>query len=79
MTEQPSAVMSGTVERVIISPLPSAPEKAQITVEGADRRYEHIRFENTLTDENGQEVGLKQGAKVRVTVRSRAAGTRCRK
>ena len=53
--------------------------QAEITVEGADHPHKHIRIENTLTDENGEEVGLKQGAKVQVTVRSGAVGTRCRK
>jgi hypothetical protein len=32
-----------------------------------------MRIENTLTDENGEEVRLKPGAKVKVTVRSTAA------
>jgi hypothetical protein len=76
MTEKSSAAMSGTVEMIIKSPLPSEPEKAQITVEGADYPYEHIRIENTLTDKNGEEVQLKPGTKVQVTVRSRTDSTR---
>jgi len=44
------------------------PEKAQIAVEGADELYKEIRIANNLTDENGDEVRLKQGAKVEVTV-----------
>jgi hypothetical protein len=76
MTDQSSAAMSGTVEMIIKSPLPDESEKAQITVEGADHPYEKIRIENTLTDKNGDEVQLKTGAKVQVTVRTRTADTR---
>jgi hypothetical protein len=47
--EQPSATMPGTVDKIIPSPRPSQPEKAQITVEGADPRYRDFRIENTLT------------------------------
>jgi|HubBroStandDraft_4_1064222.scaffolds.fasta_scaffold00495_11 hypothetical protein len=79
MTNQASAVMPGTVEMIIKSPLPNESETAQITVEGADHPYEQIRSENTLTDKNGDEVQLKAGAKVQVTVRSRAADDRCAK
>jgi len=68
MTEKPSATLPGTVEKIIKSPHPSEPEKAQITVEGADELYKEIRIVNNLTDENGDEVRLKQGAKVEVTV-----------
>jgi hypothetical protein len=68
MTEKPSATLPGTVEKIIKSPHPSEPEKAQIAVEGADELYKEIRIANNLTDENGDEVRLKQGAKVEVTV-----------
>ena len=68
MTEKPSATLLGTVEKIIKSPHPSEPEKAQIAVEGADELYKEIRIVNNLTDENGDEVSLKQGAKVEVTV-----------
>jgi hypothetical protein len=68
MSEKPSAKLPGTVERIIPSPFPSQPEKAQIAVEGADHLYREIRIENTLVDENGEEVRLKAGAHVEVTV-----------
>ncbi|HSZ01916.1 MAG TPA: hypothetical protein VK788_20640 [Terriglobales bacterium] len=68
MTEKPSATLPGTVEKIIKSPHPSDPEKAQIAVEGADELYKEIRIVNNLTDEKGDEVRLKQGAKVEVTV-----------
>jgi hypothetical protein len=66
--EQPSTTMPGTVGKIISSPRPSQPEKAQITVEGADPRHRDLRIENALTDENGDDVRLKKGAHVEVTV-----------
>ena len=68
MNPKPSSTLPGTVEKIIRSPFPSEPEKAQIAVEGADDLYREIRIENSLTDENGDEVALKPGAKVEVTV-----------
>ena len=73
MNEKANATLSGTVEMIMKSFVPSKPEKAQIAVEGADHLYNKMRIENTLTDENGEEVRLKPGAKVKVTVRSTAA------
>jgi hypothetical protein len=66
--EQPSATMPGTVDKIIPSPGPSQPEKAQIAVDGADHRYRDLRIENTLTDENGDDVKLKKRAHVEVTI-----------
>ena len=66
--EQPSATMPGTVDKIIPSPRPSQPEKAQIAVDGADHRHRDLRIENTLTDEHGDDVRLKKGAHVEVTV-----------
>jgi hypothetical protein len=66
--EQPSTTMPGTVNKIIPSPRPSQPEKAQIAVDGTDQRHRHLRIENTLTDENGDDVRLKKGARVEVTV-----------
>jgi hypothetical protein len=66
--EQPSTSMPGIVDKIIPSPRPSQPEKAQIAVEGADHRYRDLRIENTLTDEHGDDVRLKKGAHVAVTV-----------
>ena len=66
--EKASTTLPGTVEKIIKSPHPSVPEKAQIAVEGADDLYREIRIENVLKDENGQEVALKEGAPVDVTI-----------
>ena len=68
MSENPSTTLPGTVERIIKPLSADEPEKAQIAIEGADHLYRDIRIENTLTDENGDQVRLKQGAEVEVTV-----------
>lgn len=75
MTEKPSVTLPGTVEHIINPSHPSEPEKAQITVEGADDLYRELRIENSLTDENGHEVRLKKGAEVEVTVEAHQAAT----
>jgi hypothetical protein len=67
--EPASTIMPGTVEKLIPSVGPrSRPEKAQISVDGADLGYRNLRIENSLTDEHGDEVKLKQGAHVEITV-----------
>jgi hypothetical protein len=43
--EQPSTTMPGTVEKIIPSPRPSQPEKAQITVDAADHARGDLRIE----------------------------------
>lgn len=68
MSEKSTAILPGTVEKIIKSPFPNEPEKAQIAVEQADDLYREIRIDNTLTNENGDEVSLKPGAHVEVTV-----------
>jgi hypothetical protein len=66
--EQPSTTMPGTVDRIIPARPPSQQEKAQIAVDGADHRHRDLRIENTLTDEHGDDVKMKKGAHVEVTV-----------
>ncbi len=68
MSENSSTTLPGTVERIIKPLSGDEPEKAQIAINGADHLYREIRIENTLTDENGDPVRLKQGAEVEVTV-----------
>ncbi len=75
MSDKPSTTLPATVEKIIRSPSPSVPEKAQIAVEGADHLYRELRIENTLTDENGDKVRLKQGAEVEVTIEAEAEAT----
>jgi hypothetical protein len=64
----------GKVEKVI-NPHPRSgePEKAQISVEGADHLYREIRVPNRLVNENGERVKLKPGAEVDVTIEAEPA------
>ncbi|HEX3355272.1 MAG: hypothetical protein ACRD3H_00395 [Terriglobales bacterium] len=73
--EKPSTTLPGTVEKIIESPHPSVPEKAQIGLEGADHLYREIRIDNVLRDEDGQKVALKPGAQVEVTIEADAEHT----
>jgi hypothetical protein len=66
--QQPSTTMPGNVDKIIPSPCPSQAEEAPITVEGSDRQKQDPRIENTLTDEQGDDVKLKKGAYLEVTV-----------
>src|SRR5712664_2184078 len=74
-TEKPSVTLPGIVEEIIESPHPGIPEKAEISIQGADELYQEIRIENTLMDEHGDEVRLKKGAHVEVTVEAELAAT----
>lgn len=64
----------GKVDKVIHpQPHSGEPEKAQISVEGADHLYKEIRVPNLLVDEKGQKVKLKPGAEVDVTIEAEPA------
>jgi hypothetical protein len=67
-TEKVTITLPGTVEKIIPPIVPSEPEKAQITVHGAEELYREIRVDNTLQDDNGNPVSLKKGAEVEVTI-----------
>ena len=69
-TSQARTTVPGTVDKIIPILDPNQPEKAQIVVKGAGDR--DLRIENTLIDENGDEVRLKKGAHVEITVTARA-------
>jgi hypothetical protein len=66
--------LPGIVQRVI-KPHPDSgePEKAQISVEGADHLYRELRVPNKLTDEDGHQVKLKPGAEVEVKIEAEEA------
>jgi hypothetical protein len=66
--EQPSTTMPGTVDKIISSPRSGQSEKAQIALDETNPRYRDFRIENTLTDEHGDDVKLKKGGHVEVTV-----------
>lgn len=52
-TENPSTTLPGVVQKIIPSPDPKAPEKAEIGAEGG------ARFDMDLLRENGQRERLK--------------------
>ena len=74
--DKAAVTLPGTVNKVIPPFHPSLPEKAEISVEGADDLYREIRVENTLSDDSGNEVSLKQGAEVDVTIEADADATK---
>jgi hypothetical protein len=75
MKEKTNVTLPGKVEKIIKSPDPREPEKAEISVKGGDPLYQELRIENSLTDENGDEVRLKKGAEVDVTVEAEKTAT----
>ncbi len=77
--EKPSITLPGKVEKIIPGVVSTMPDKAQITVEGADHLYKEIRVENTLQDENGKPVSLKPGAEVEVTIEAEKQATEPKK
>jgi len=66
--DKPSTTLPGTVEKIIKPIVPGKPDKAQIEVEKGEHLYREIRIDNVLKDEKGEEVALKEGAPVDVTI-----------
>jgi hypothetical protein len=66
--EKATVTLPGTVEKIIPPITPALPEKAQIAIKGAEHLYREIRVENTFQDADGNEVSLKKGATVEVTI-----------
>jgi len=75
MNDKSTATMSGTVDKIIESAIPNEPDKAQVTVAGGDPLYRELRIVNALTKENGEEVSLKTGQNVLVTVEANSKDT----
>ena len=73
--EKATITLTATVEKIIHSIDPDEPDKAQIAVEGAEELYREIRIENTLQDEAGNEVCLKKGAEIEVTIAADSEAT----
>ena len=71
--KKPAVTLPAKVEKII--PANYEPEKAQIAIEGADPLYREIRIENTLQNGDGEEVGLKPGVPVDVTVEADSEDT----
>ncbi len=74
--EKATKKLSGTVEKIIPSILPGEPEKAQISVDGAEDLYRELRVDNTLEDAEGNKVKLKKGAEVEVKIEADAEATK---
>ena len=68
MKKKPRTTKHGTVKKIIKSPDPSVPEKAEVEIHEADELYKEIRIDNVLEDEQGKKVKLKQDAPVDITV-----------
>jgi hypothetical protein len=66
--DEPSTTVPGTVRKIIPPTRSDQSGKAQIKVDVTDRGYRNLRIENSLTDEHGDDVKLKKGAHVEVTV-----------
>lgn len=56
------------VEKIIKSPDPKEPDEEQIGVEGGEDLYREVRIDNVLKGQNGEDVSLKESAKVDVTI-----------
>lgn len=70
MAKPPQITLPGIVEEIITSSDPSEPEKAQIAIQGDGDPIGEIGIINTLTQKNGDEVSLKKGETVKVTIRA---------
>ena len=66
--DKPGTTLPGTVEKIIKPVVPSEPEKAEIHIEGGEAFYREIRVKNVLKDEKGEEVAIKEGARVNVSI-----------
>jgi hypothetical protein len=75
MSDKPSVTLLGMVEAIIKSRIPNEPDRAQIAVEAADHLYGEMRIDSKLKNENGDDVNLKVGAQVEVTIEAEASAT----
>jgi hypothetical protein len=63
-----SPTMAGKVDKIIPAINPDENDKAQISIENADHLYKEIRIDNLFTNKDGEEVALKLGAEVDLTI-----------
>ncbi len=75
MSENASVTLPGRVQKIIPSPILGEPAKAEIRVESAEHLYREVRIENRLTTESGDEISLKVGSPVEVTITAEAEST----
>lgn len=66
--EPASTTVPGTVVEIIASRRVDKPDSAQIALNVTDKQYRDLRIDNSLTNEHGDDVKLKKGAPVEVTV-----------
>jgi hypothetical protein len=69
--EPATLIMDGTVLKIIRSHRVGKPGSAQIALNVINKQHRDLRIENSLTDEHGDDVKLKKGAPVEVTVTAR--------
>jgi hypothetical protein len=75
-SEKAAVTLPGTVQKIIPPSVADNKEKAEIVIEGADPLYQEIRVDNALQDKNtGEEVALKPGAEVDVTIEAEPNAT----
>jgi len=67
--------LRGKVQKIIKPMHDAQPEKAEISINEADDLYREIRVENKLTDEQGREARLKEGAEVEVCIEANKKAT----
>ena len=63
----PHVTVAAIVDQIIPS-RPNQAERAQIKVNVRDNQYGKLRIENTLTNSQGEDLSLKKGARVDITV-----------
>jgi hypothetical protein len=68
MMRKAKTVKPGRVRKIIKPIHPSLPENAEIEVHDAEHLYREIRIDNTLEDEQGDKVKLKEHADVDVVI-----------
>ena len=68
MPDKTKTSKAGTVKNILPSLDPREPDKAEIHIRDAEPLYQELRVPNSFRDEKGQEVQLKQGAKVEVHI-----------
>ena len=73
--EVSTVTFPATVEKVIPSRHAGEPDKAQIALDNGEDLYREIRIENTLKDDRGKPVELKEGAEVKVTIAAEPEAT----
>ena len=66
--EQPSTTVRGRVDKIIPSRNQKKSGRAQVAIDEASHPNRNFRIENSPTDEHGDEVKLKKGARVDVIV-----------